>query len=176
MFAEVVRMVADALYDGTYGVNALLATVPREGSIALPAGVSVRDESRDPECARNQVPEDVEGNALLVSTAEDVNAPAPVNRPFPADLTVDVLVRFATSNPDTAEAICDASVTLRAVLRWAGLFMAPANEAARSRSGVQLLGISAIRLAPLYSVAKDVTVTGGAIISCRCRDLFAIGA
>ena len=174
MILETVRILADWVDDATYGVNVHLATVPRETGVTLPSNVDVRDETRDPQCARDQIPDDLTGNGLLVSAYEGADQTNPANRPWPPDASVTVLMRFATTNKDTDTAACDSSVTLRALWKCLGQLMTTsAGETARTRQSVQLLHIESMRLLASYTPATDVTVTGAALVSCRVRDLYA---
>ena len=178
MILEAVRIVADWLADSTNGVNALLASVPREADTAVPPAVTVFDSSRHGFVARGQIPESIERlPALLVSPADQsMDQVSPAARPFPADTTITLLVRYATQRQDTAQAERDASLTIRAIWRSIGMLMQSnaTTEAARNRNSVQLWTVSSMQAATLYQDNQDTVVTGGVLVTCRVRDLWAI--
>lgn len=177
MILESVRILTEWLGHATYGVNALLPTVPREGTVAAPAAVTIMDSTRDARITRGHLPPltGTENPALLVSAADEtITLVAPAVRPMPADAAVTMLVRYCTSDLDTARAECAASITLRAVARsLAQLFVTAAGESARVRSSVQLVGLTDLRLATLYEATDDTIVTGGVLATLRVRDTWA---
>lgn len=178
MFVESTRVPADWLVHGTYGVNAVRNSVPRDAGVTVFPAVTVMDSTRDKRVARGGVPalEPNEFPALLVSPADaPIDQVSPGVRPFPADGRVPVLIRYATREKDTAKAERDASQTLRAV-SWSlpKLFLTAEGESARSRAQVQIISLESLQFATLYEVSNDTIVTGGVLATFRVRDLFAI--
>lgn len=175
MILESVRIVADWLQHATYGVNALRASVPQDTSVTAPPAVTVLDSTRNAAVARGQVPVGITLPALLVTPADQpLEQTAPAARPWPADATVTVLVRYATSLLDTAQGERDASQTVRAVWRSIGqLMVTSTGESARTRAQVQLIGVSDMRAATLYEANEDTAITAGVLLTCRVRDLWA---
>lgn len=183
MILETVRIVADWLNHGTHGVNALLPSIPAaeaDVDVVTPPLVTILDSTRDGRVARGQMP-DVSSDelpALLVTPADQtVESQSPAAGLYPSDASVTVLVRYVTSNLDTAKAERDASHTLRAVSRSLRLLFTTANsETARSRANVQLISPRDQRLATLYESNDDTVVTGGLLVTYHARDLWAQGA
>lgn len=177
MMLETVRVVADWLSDATYGVNALRSTVPTDTGVTAAPALTVFDSTRDGRVARGGVPQLplTSFPCLLVTPADQpADQVSPAVRPTPADLSVTVLVRYATIQLDTALAERDTSQTLRAIQRSLGqLFVTSAGESARSRAQVQVISYSDLRVATLYESMDDATVTGGVSITLRVRDLWA---
>jgi len=115
---ETVRIIADWLSDATYGINAVRTAVPKDTGVTDFPAVTILDSTRDGRVARGGVPNlnAAEFPCLLVSPADQpVEQQAPSVRPFPPDATVTVLVRYATTQLDTAKAERDASQTIKAI-------------------------------------------------------------
>jgi len=172
---ETVRIIADWLSDATYGINAVRTAVPKDTGVADFPAVTILDSTRDGRVARGGVPNlnATEFPCLLVSPADQpVEQQAPAARPFPPDATVTVLVRYATTQLDTAKAERDASQTIKTIW-WQipQLLLTSAGETARTRARVQLYGIPTMQAATLYESANDTTVTGGVLVTCRVRYL-----
>lgn len=175
MILEAVRIVADWLSDATYGINAVRLAVPKDTGVSDFPAVTVLDSTRSglvgrggvPNLAPNQFP------ALLVSPADQpVDQASPAVRPFPADATVTVLVRYVTSVVDSAQAERDTSQTLKAVWwQLPQLLLTSAGETARTRAQVQLYAIQSMQMATLYEATEDTIVTGGVLVTCRLRYL-----
>lgn len=177
MITEAIRIVADWLSHGTHGVSALLAGVPRDTGITQPADITVYDATRNDIVARGDVPPLGSKGGLLVTTNIDpIRAEGPVNRPFPADRRVDVVVRIAVPLRSSAAALNAASVYLRALDKCIGRLMTTADgEAARTRASVQLVGMDDISVTDVFqSLDTDAVVTNHIVIGCRMRDLHAI--
>lgn len=177
MILETVRIIADWLADGAFGVNAVRTSVPKDTGVADFPAVTVLDSTRDGRVARGGVPNLEPSNfpVLLVTPADQpVDQASPAVKPFPTDATVTVLVRYATNKVDTAEAERDTSQTLKAVW-WQipQLDLTAAGNTAKDRTTtrVQLMYIQSLQMATLYESAADTTVTGGVLVTCRVRYL-----
>lgn len=175
MILETVRIVADWLTHATHGVNALRGSVPLDTGVSAPPVVTVLDSTRDGRIARGGVPTGVELPALCVSPADTpLEQGVPTVRPWPPDATVTVLIRVAMSLQDTAAAERDASQLVRAVWRSIGLLMTTdAGMSARSRASVQLISVRQLQAATLYEADQDTMVTGGVLVTCHVRDVWA---
>ena len=175
MILETVRMIAAALDDATIGVNATRASVPTATGVSAPPAVTVLDSTTDGRVGRGGVPslDPSEYPALLVSPADQpVDQQTPGARPWPPDATVTVLVRYVTSNTDTAAAERDTSQTIRAVWRCMGQLMLPAGVALRTVAQVSLVSIRSMQAATLYESSEDTIVTGGVLVTCHVRDFW----
>lgn len=174
MITETVRIIADWLAHGTYGVNAYLPSVPREAGITQAANVTIYDETRHPEVARGQVPDSLP--ALLVTTlATPVDQQSPNVQPFPADSTVSIGIRYATQASNTANATNDMAQIARAIPKsLRALWTTTAGQTARVRNQVGLYEMRDYRI-EFYQTNDDVTVLCGAMLTLRVRDTWVTG-
>jgi hypothetical protein len=176
---ETTRIIADWLSSAPNGINALRTGVPKDTGVTDFAAVTVIDSTRDGKVTRGGVPNLLPAQypAVLVSPADQaVTQASPTSRPWPPDAELTVLVRVALTNIDTAQAERDASQIIRAIWRSVGLMMVTsAGETARTRASVQLLHVSQMQAATLYEAQDDTMVTGGVLVTCRVRDLYAQG-
>lgn len=171
MLTTAIRIVAEWLASPTTGINATLYGVPREPDVPLPPIIAVYDETRHPEVARAQVPDQLP--ALLISTtATPLTAAAPMARPFPPDYLVDLAIRYATETADTAAAFNETALVHRAIMRALGqLWTTAAGEAARVRQQLQLVELRDLRV-ELYQSNDDSRSTAGVIVTVRVRDIY----
>jgi hypothetical protein len=173
MILETVRIVADWLANGTFGVNAVRTSVPKDTGVTDFPAVQIFDSTRDGRIGRGGIPQmlPTELPALLVTPADSpLEQTNPASRPFPPDATVTVLVRYVTRGLDTALAERHTSQTIKAVWwQLPQLMLTSAGETARTRAQVQLYGITNMQAATLYEAAEDTTVSGGVLVTCRVR-------
>ncbi len=156
MMNESVKILRDALEDGTIGLAVQLAAVPIESGDSQPTMPTLYDESTDGEASRDQFP-DGAGPFLLISTrvAEPVHI---TTRPAQPD-NLDVIVRYGLRAQDTAEAVRTASYTLRSVRRClAQLMTTTAGAALRVRNQAGLFQLSDVQYGPLSAPAHDTPV------------------
>lgn len=173
MITESVRAIADFLEHATYGINAILPNVPRETDVTVPAAITIYDETRDPEIARDQVPNTLP--ALLVSTAATpIDQSNPANKPYPADMLVDVLIRYVVSRSQTDVSVAHSHLVVRAILKNINYFMQPAQAALRTRNQVQIWHVPRVSVANTYTSNDDNLTTQSVLVTLQCRDLFAI--
>lgn len=174
MITETVRMLATWLADDTYGVNALLPSVPRDTGITEPPAVKIKNSTESGATARGQIPDQASDlPALLVTPADmPIDDVSPMVAPWPADGSCVVLIRYVTRKAATAVAENHTSTTLRAVKRSLRQLVL-GNESARLLAEVQLVGITAMQTATLYEENQDTVVTGGVLVTCRVRDTWA---
>ena len=98
MILETVRIVADWLANGTFGVNAVRTSVPKDTGVTDFPAVQIFDSTRDGRIGRGGIPQmlPTELPALLVTPADSpLEQTNPASRPFPPDATVTVLVRLS---------------------------------------------------------------------------------
>lgn len=126
MKVAAIRQTADWLAHVVTGVNALLATVPRDVGEAAPPNVTVYDETRDDWVARGTVPRKKTGNGplLLVRGPEEVQLPIFGTQEAGGYTPIDVLVlyirRAAAAGASAVEsdaAVRDVYQTSRAIAR-----------------------------------------------------------
>lgn len=176
MILEATRLIAAALADATYGVNATLDNAPTDTGVTEAPAVTVLNSTTDGRVARGGVPnlEPSEFPALLVTPNDaPVDQMSPGVRPWPPDATVTVLIRYACHAIDTAKCERDTSQTIRAVWRCLGqLMQQPANGRARTMAQVALVSIRSMQAATLYESSNDTLVTGGVLVTCHMLDFW----
>lgn len=162
-------MVADWLQDATFGVNALLAGVPRDGGDPVPPALaSVIDETRDQVAAREQLPKS--GFPLLEVFAAGVEIPGDIGGPLlEGDLSVGI--RYATKQVNSATAVRDARYTMRAVRRSLMQLNRNENEAARTRNSILLIYCVSLRQVPHFEKREDAWFVGGLVATYKARDV-----
>lgn len=171
---DIVRVFADWAEDATYGVNALLASVPRDGDVALPPNVTVMDETRDESVAFGMAPKGITATTpvLLYSLSDGLQQQYPSAQPFP-DFTAELIVRYAVSQSVGATGVAAALVTMRAVWRNIALLGREQSANARVRNSTQVLSFENMRFSQLYTALDDRAVLAGLALTVRCRDLYA---
>lgn len=163
MIGEMVRFVADWLDDGTYGVGAMLANVPRDGGDPLPATPTVIEETVNDRLARGRYPET--GHPFLAVTAElatviDENVVTDDGY-FSAAVRIDYVAK-----DDTADTIKrDGNYVLRAVC-WSlrHLLRQDANAAGRLRNSLALVRVGPISVEPWTESLQDGTLVAGVVV------------
>lgn len=172
------RIIGDWLNHATYGVSALLPAVPRETPDTRPEAVCVLTAADDQGAALDQVPKESPQLPALVVTLypSPMEQSIPANRPWPPDVQVDVLIRYASRDALTDRGVRDESITMRAVWRSLGQIMVTERGmTARTRNQVQLLGIESMRGLTLDRPYQDAIMTGAVLVTVRVRDLYACG-
>jgi hypothetical protein len=177
MHLEAVRLIANALADGTIGVNALLDAVPRVVD-RRPANVQVYDETRDGWVSLLELskapPEDVQLPALIVLLGGPIqwqykgrptrDAAGVINAP------ISVAVHYLTSESDTAVAVADALLTLRAVRGTLQLLTQGNFVAMRELNHVRLEGPVDMQQTRLFTPIEDTTLAGAVITTWQARE------
>lgn len=174
MITDAVRIVADWLADGTYGVAAQLSGggVPRDVDVTAVTMPTIVDETREPEIARKVTPDALP--VLIVSSAETpVDQRTPVVMPAPFDGEVDVQIRFVTRKGATDQALNDAAQLQRATVKSLNqLFKTAAGNTARVRNQMQLISLRAVR-SEWFQSNTDIVVVGAMVLTLQMRDVWA---
>jgi len=168
---EPVRILADWLEDATHGVNAKLATVPRDVGDAQPPAVTVYDETRDDRIARGRVadPEDTLPavyvtlrNAALLPESQVMDD---------GFFNADLLIRYVTRQSDASRAKQEAFYTLRAAA-WSvrRLHRLDGSHASRTRNSVVLTRVLTVSYEPTLEEVEDALLVGTLIVPCEWRD------
>jgi len=172
MILEANRIHADWLADPTDGVNALLATTPRDAGDAQAADLeTITDETRDGDVARGELPSTLPGIAVSTDVVDDVEGQVMV---VTRDGRVKLRIRVGLDNADTAEGMRDLSYYLRTVVRSLNrLYDADANDAARTRNEIYLETCHDLTfaIARTKDPAGVVTVAGYVFTTVQMRDL-----
>lgn len=174
MRAEVIRIVADWLADGTNGVNAMLIEVPVDVGDSQPSNVTLADETRNAWVARAEAPRSVStaGPYLAVQmhqepvTFDGIDAATGFTY---QQGQIPVAVRYVTANSDSEAGNLAGSITLRAA-RWSlNLLSRHENRTSRERNKIRLDDFT-ITEYPVTEQLGDAVITGGLLIRCNATD------
>src|SRR5690349_8344612 len=118
MFTDPLRQVNTWLSNATNGVNALLASVPKDAGDATPASVTIVDAATEAWVARGVIDRSKVGAGplLLVQAANDGDATLFQNETRQGT-QLEVLIRFAVRKTATDDGFFQAWSTLRAAAR-----------------------------------------------------------
>lgn len=174
MFLETTRIITDWLNNGTYGVNAKLAALPKDVGDNPPAVQLIVDETRNGVAARERIP--VPGTAGPVITVH-IARPAIVHTEL-ADAYRDVpdlpvVIRYADTNQVASDVgTRNAMYTMRAVLQSINALMgAPGDGGARERNQVAIANVKdEVQAVPVFQDVEDKVITGGLVFSFYVRD------
>jgi hypothetical protein len=185
MIVAAIRQTADWLADGTTGVNALLAAVPKDVTDTAPPTVTIYDETRDAWVARGAVPRAKTGNGPLLLLRGPDEAELPIfgtqgdAGAVPVEVRVLYLRRALAATVDSDDAVRDVYQTFRAIARSLAL-QYDTQEAAPARNSVDLYRptLRVLRgLAPLDPNKPDgELITGALAITFPAVDPWAMAA
>lgn len=173
---EVIRIVADWLANPTYGVNAVLPSLPRGvGEAAPPAVAAILDETRDGPTALD-LPPDPDAYperypALLVRTLRPTDiAPSQVTLIALGDCSI--LIQYAGLEVESERGIEAMYRTLyRAVPKsLAYLLQTTAGEVARLRHDVQIIGHEATTHLDKFATVESRYLAGALVLRFTVRD------
>jgi len=168
---EAVRIVADWLEDGTYGVAAKLAALDFDGSDTAPAGtIAVEDETRSDEAAMNR---DTARPFIRVAAADvrELGQDGAL-QVHDGDVAVEITIVREADSP--AAVVRDLYAPTRAVTQsLAALFddRSAAAMTARVRGGVPWHGYTTLAAAQVRPELTDTTGTASVYLTARCRDI-----
>lgn len=165
-------LILDAiLNDGTIGLAAQLATVPKEGADSTPPTPTIYNEAEDSDAALDVFP-DGDGPYLLISTRTS-NDGNPVTRPV-QDVKQDVVFRYAIRRKNTQDAIRIASYTMRALKKsLAKAFSTSTGTALRVRNQVGLFHLQAAQEGQFTAPTNDTPVSWALTCTVSLRDTWA---
>jgi hypothetical protein len=164
MQLNVTRIVADAADDPDYGVNAWLATVPKDVGDAIPANVTVRDQTRDATVARKFAqaaePND-DGPWLDIGIVEATEIDQLHTGGDTESDAIGVHFRWRVRSASTETAVTAGLLTMRAVRRFLRELCTGDREADRRRNGIELVSMLAFRHdAPAVSEDGEHVIVG----------------
>lgn len=168
MILETIRMVADALATGSYGVNTQLASIPVGSDSTPPSILLIADETRNDEVAVGRYPE--EYPCLVVTLDGNVELMGEVISDYRDAKQVTVMVRYVQSNIDTAQARTDTYYTLRAVQKCLRTFFSNLHAEDRSLNDIQVIECLSMTHVPMFENINDTMVTSGIRITMFVRD------
>lgn len=169
---ETIVLTANALSNGTYGVNAKLPDVPRfAGHAEPPAIVDVKDIARDPGLLDDELGGD-NWPVLVVDLAAEAEAAGDtISSNAPREVTVPVLIVLLTGKSDADVAVRDVTYTLRAILRTLWHLMNQAPAADRSQNDVELCAIERITFDEVDQDVSGARIRGVIMVEWKVRDL-----
>lgn len=177
MSLEAVQIVAAWLADPTYGLNALLATVPHTGE-TLPGAITIVNEVDDGWVARGQLtPETVKplGRILAVVQGGDATWTPKVLRSSDGAGLLDgealVGLVYAEYQSDTAAGTMNAKHAMRAA-RGSVLLLHDAETPAtrRTRNGVELVEATELRMPSVDPERDGALITSYLTATYRTRE------
>jgi hypothetical protein len=166
------RIVANWLQDATYGVNAIAALVPRDGTDAAPPAVHVYNETQHGWVARNQVPKPV-GTTIqfpavivfLQNARYDSGVPdSQSTGARTVDATVQLAVQLIHQDSATEDAVIAGMYILRAIRNSLLQLDDPARDDARTLTGIQLNPSQSVMQGQLDAPVGDSTLSLGALV------------
>lgn len=173
MRVEVVRIIADWLADATYGVNAMLAEVPRDNGDPQPADVTIADETRHDWVSRGVATKTVldAGPYIAVAVYQPMTADGLDNATGftyqPGE--IPIAIRDIRADSDSSAANLASGITMRAV-RWSlNLLRDHAHRSSRIRNLVQLHDFTIVEL-PATEQLGDVPVQAALLLRCNAID------
>lgn len=166
-----VRIVADWLANTTYGVDAIAAVVPRDGTDPAPPATHIYDETRHGWVARQQIPK---ANATVVFPAVLVFARQAKWDGGPADAqdtgartidgTVQLVVQLVLDVSTTEAAITAGLYLMRAIHNSLLQLDEHTHDADRTRTGVRILPSQDLLQGQVAAPQDDSLVSIGAFI------------
>jgi hypothetical protein len=167
MMQEMVRIVAAALRDGTIGIAAQLATMPREGGDTAPPVPVIYDETSDLQTALDQIP-DAPGPFLQVAAGALRENDITVT---PSRKTeVDLVIRYAVRSSLTTRSLNEARQTERAVRRCLSV-LPQQSDSLKFRNRAQLFHVTQYTADEARAPADDVALVIVMRFTVHGRDL-----
>ena len=167
MMQEMVRIVAAALCDGTIGIAAQLATMPREVGDTAPPVPVIYDETSDLQTALDQIP-DAPGPFLQVAAGALRENDITVT---PSRKTeVDLVIRYAVRSSLTTRSLNEARQTERAVRRCLSV-LPQQSDSLKFRNRAQLFHVTQSTADEARAPADDVALVIVMRFTVHGRDL-----
>lgn len=177
MILEPVRIIADWLTDaGPGNLGTVLALVPRDPGDPLPATPSITDCTRDDHAAVQLAPlPDALPAVQILAQDTGLIERGPYVSPEPADVQMEVVMRLVYGTANAAAAMRDSCYVMRALRRSMRLLAQNTQSATRTRNGQHLVSFMEARSVPVFTPANDQMISGGMVILCDVRDIWATG-
>lgn len=186
MRIELTRVVADWLLHPDYGVNAYIATIPRDAADPAPpfiAGwadtsgqaqvqeLAVFDDTRHEWVARRGDPPALPCLVVGIPDVIDMTGePWPDGQYRTSDIDIELAVAYISASEDEFRSIRDGEYTLRAVARSVRELTRNVNEASCLRNGVRLCTVTRMRYTPLREAVGAGRMAGGLTLSIHAED------
>jgi hypothetical protein len=170
MILETIRIVSEALENGTYGVNAQLSSLDIDSGDTVPTNiVKVGNETEDFLVAMGRVVTPLP--SLNVALDGDVDLDPEVMT-IVRDGDVVIAIRVGQSNDQAQNGMRDTYYYLRAIQKTLRDLSANGNIDARTRNNICVGEITEMIHRPLFREIEDTNavVTGQLIVTYRVRD------
>jgi hypothetical protein len=154
MILETIRLLAAALADGTTGINAQLATVPRDSGDPQPPNVTVVEETTSPWAARGVNPQEITTPYAVVSQAGPLVMEGEAVATYRKG-RLSVAVEILSPKSASAEATRALLYTARAVQRAVRVWLADASSALRTDNDVYVEIAEQWTQSPVVPFAAD---------------------
>ena len=156
-----------------YGVNALLAGIPRSAGHPLPAPLTVVSELTHGWVAREQAPSGELlnlGPLLALSVFGPTNFEPAVYTNTHLDGEVDVMFRLLNVNVNSHHGVRDGRYYTRALRRSLIGFMRNESDEYRTKNGILVYELARLRAAKMFSDEQDNPISIGTVATFRARD------
>lgn len=170
MILEATRIISEALSDSTIGVNAQLASLPKDAADSTPPRIiAVLDPTTNDDAAAGKAGLDFPVLLVTVGPIRDMEGEvATVKR----GAKLSVLVSYITHDYDKAQAVTNALYTLRAVQRTIRELMRNENISRRQRNNICLVACLGMEAESVKAAVGDgVFATGIMVLELQLRDL-----
>lgn len=171
MNVEGVKLIAGWLGDATWGVNALLPTVPRYAAHDQPPDVTaIENEFEDDPVALRTVPETLTGPRIWVFQFDHILLQAGVTTEFRAG-EMPTVIGYIHQKSETAKGLRDASYTLRAI-EWSLAALQRQGSSSKTANNVGLTNFrQPFERVPPFVPLESGRLTSGLIVRVVLRDL-----
>jgi hypothetical protein len=164
MILELVRSLTDWLNDGSHGLVAQFASIPRDAGDPQPNVGTIADETRNILVAQSRLPS-LPGIAVNVQQMPMLDGEVEM---VTRDGEATILFRYGVAAEDSQNAIRDTSYVLRAGIRSLRFYNTSANQ---QRNSIQIYNCRHLAIKPLWAPVGDQIVTGAIIGTWSFRDI-----
>lgn len=167
---QATRLLSDWL-DGASGINAKLAIIPRDGTDAQPANLTVYDETRNTDTALGRLPIDGLRPCAQVAVLGETIGDLPQMVVPTRDYRVTFGIRLALTNDQSHEGSRDLGYYEKATVESL-LALHQSSDASRTRGALYLEAPidEAWRVSAVQAIENDETVTSLITVRYQVRD------
>jgi len=167
---QTIERIATWLGNGSYGVNALLPSVPRISPDTQPANVAILDERQHGSATRGQFKRDQTFPVLVVQLAQDIEFDTRLEQAVRDAPSLPIMISYAVKNADSAAAGRSTYYTLVAVEQSLRRLFTNGTQSDRTQGSVSLVKVVGIRQVKLFTPLGDAMETAAIIASYYVRD------
>ena len=155
-----------------YGVNALLAGIPRSAGHPLPADLRIVSELTDGWVARDQAPQGEldRGPILALSIWSPTTLEPMVHTDTHLDSEVELMMRFLLKDAESHEGTRDIRYYQRALRRSLVGLMLNEHAEHRLKNAILIYELVRLRQAEIFADKRDTPVAIGTIATFKVRD------